>query len=381
MKELNPGSYLCIIGTKCNNRCAYCYNQFNGSTPESEMSLKVFEQAVKFYQSHPAGIALIGGEPLMYWDTLQYEKNLPLISKTAHQNNNDFRMVSNGTLLDQKKLQFISDYGIKMDISLDGTKECHDRYRRSAKNEPTYDLAKQAIENLLTIDSDLRIRGTVHQSNAYKYVDMYNGILSFGNLRNGLEPESFDRWSPYNLNILSKNIEIVIFDYMERILTSKQRFMSFDRILFQIYPELSPQSGDVDTNWARVNSIAMLANGDLSVNHNFVFRADVPPDIFTVGNVFDGYDEQKIDRYLSVFEDLDANFFYASNEETTCKSCAAYNMCRNPWNTESKVGVWNKDTYANGACISLSSIANSIVKFINNFGGIEKYIFAGGKNV
>ncbi|MDR2821570.1 MAG: radical SAM protein [Mycoplasmataceae bacterium] len=369
-KNLNPGSYLCIVGTKCNNACKYCYNQFNGAESEVDMSIETFKAFIEFFKEHPSPLALLGGEPLFYWNQLNFKENLPILSDIS---NKTLRIVSNGELLTEERLKFILNNEIAMDISIDGIQTCHDRYRRTKQNGLTFNLAEKAAKELIKGKNDLRLRCTVQQNNAYKYFEMYLGMLSLGGERIGIEPESFDRWSPYNIAALEEGINKAIFHYMDLRKNSSQRCWTYERILFQIFPKFG-EFTHADNNWRRGNSIAILSNGDLSINHNYPFRAKVPEGIFTVGNVFTGYNQEKINNYLDLFEDLDQNFFYASNDEGICKKCEGFNLCRNPYNTSPKVECWDNNTYGNGLCTNLKSIANSLVEYINTYGGIDKYI-------
>lgn len=147
---------LTILPTgKCNFKCPYCFESDksfcrNAMTKESQNALLKFVQ--KIIPKHKSlTVGWFGGEPLLEPEIIEYlSENLIKICNT--------RLVpylaeitTNGFFLDEK--MFDTLYKLKIynyQITIDGAKEHHNKYRVTHNGEGTYDVI---ISNLLRIKS------------------------------------------------------------------------------------------------------------------------------------------------------------------------------------------------------------------------------------
>lgn len=115
------------ITNRCNLRCKHCYIE----NYIKDLSLKEFIfyfNKIENYIKDKKGIinvAITGGEPLVnleWMDIIQYLRNRDIVGEIV--------LFTNGTLNDQKSIDFINKIGItSVQVSLDGIPEIHDQIR------------------------------------------------------------------------------------------------------------------------------------------------------------------------------------------------------------------------------------------------------------
>jgi len=118
------------LGTKCNFNCKYCSQTAyrNSSYSASPKDVDPFIDLLKNNVEKIDRIQLWGGEPLVYWKTIQL-----LVPKLRELYPNAFiTMPSNGSLLTKDKIDFYHKYNIPLFISHDG---CGNEKRESEKNQ------------------------------------------------------------------------------------------------------------------------------------------------------------------------------------------------------------------------------------------------------
>jgi sulfatase maturation enzyme AslB (radical SAM superfamily) len=370
-----PGSILMILGYKCTNSCSYCYLKKNGAKMEQNMSLETFEKAIKWYENfletpnlpYKPSIALIGGEPLMYWDELNFEKNLPILAKIVKKHGKEIRLVSNGILLDDNKRKIIKENNIAVDISLDGPKETHDKNRKTKDGKGTWDQAFKVIQNLIQDGNDLRVRGTITKNNASHAFEMYKFLSDLDCKRIGLEIDTFNNWTDKELSLLSIEYDKILEHYISNYDKEKSCF-SLDRVL-KLLPTDLIASTKMDSKFLRPNSMAILPDGELKINHNFPVWADLETaKLFSIGTVENGLNEEIIEQYLNHFGLMTESAYYAYNDEKVCKNCPASGiMCQTPYNNSFLPrSVWLPNHTIQ--CYALRFISVFGVKYLKKYG-------------
>lgn len=146
--------------TCCNLKCTYCYagqGTYNNVSKENSFSL---ENYIKAYECTKAeygrikGICFFGGEPLLNFDEIkkfvhylysnEKDSELPFIS-----------IGSNGTIMNEEIIDFISKYNIAFGTSLDGVKKYNDVCRIGDAIPSVYDEVVKTLnilgeKNILT---------------------------------------------------------------------------------------------------------------------------------------------------------------------------------------------------------------------------------------
>ncbi len=157
------------ITRKCNLRCIHCYLSA-GDSNNSELTLSEIKELLKFTKdSGGVSVALGGGEPLMRDDCIEiieYAASLDLLISLG----------TNGTLIDKTLAKLLSEFPIKIQISLDGAiKETHETVR----GEGSFDLAIRGIDSLINegMSKDIVIAFTPMKPNLNEIPDIVDFAL------------------------------------------------------------------------------------------------------------------------------------------------------------------------------------------------------------
>jgi len=135
----------------CNLACSYC---FTYGCRVGRMSEEIAYKAVDFLfknadKVNPVEISFWGGEPLLEWSLLQKivlyakEKSVQVVVPVT------FGGTTNGTLLTEEKFDFLDEHKIFFLVSLDGTQETHDFYRRFKDGQGSHATIMKNMEKVL----------------------------------------------------------------------------------------------------------------------------------------------------------------------------------------------------------------------------------------
>ena len=145
----------------CNLRCKYCiytdYYKYTRKPSKSKMKLETGKKAMDYFfklneqhaRRNPGkrlAINFYGGEPFLCLSTMDKliahaKKNSPLPF--------DFFITTNGLLLKDEVADFIVNNKLLIAISLDGSKENHDRNRITINGRGSFDIAYSNIKRFL----------------------------------------------------------------------------------------------------------------------------------------------------------------------------------------------------------------------------------------
>ena len=163
----------------CNFKCVYC---FEGERVQNfTMTEEVIDGLINFIKNRDCkflNLAWYGGEPLCAWNKIVEinnrlkELNIPKISQS---------IVTNGSLLDEKKIQYFIDNNIRqIQITLDGKEETHNQRRPMKNGENSYQSIITALDKLYKICKEkneklyVSIRINVDKSN----MDVFHGLYT-----------------------------------------------------------------------------------------------------------------------------------------------------------------------------------------------------------
>jgi len=110
------------LGSQCNWQCSHCHNE--------PVNYPYNPKLIDFLRDNDyRRITFSGGEPLLYWNTI-------VKICTALGKGYQYRIITNGSLLDRSKIAFIAKYGISLILSFDGSDG-----QRSNNPPPRWDMA------------------------------------------------------------------------------------------------------------------------------------------------------------------------------------------------------------------------------------------------
>ncbi|GIP20260.1 radical SAM protein [Paenibacillus sp. J22TS3] len=144
----------------CNLRCKYCifsgnYEEMRTHTlkrMEKETALKSVQKYIDYIEEwkeyapdkQPV-ISFYGGEPLLRFDLIQ--EVVAYVQQTGFKTM--FSMTTNGTLLTDSIIEFLVTHNVMVSVSLDGSKEMHDKNRVFANDRGSFDVVYGNIRKLL----------------------------------------------------------------------------------------------------------------------------------------------------------------------------------------------------------------------------------------
>jgi uncharacterized protein len=178
------------VTQNCNLRCGYCayggkykYNRLHNS---SSMSMDTYRKAADlFFQlaDSPARVqrevpvmAFYGGEPLLEYQNIM--KACDYIDNKIRQSplhkNVRYMITTNGLLLTPDRSGNLLDRGFRIDISLDGPKDQHDKFRVKVDQTGTFD---EIMRNISAIKTEhrrkIRFMLTLHPDHDVKRLEEF----------------------------------------------------------------------------------------------------------------------------------------------------------------------------------------------------------------
>ena len=174
-------------GSRCNLACKYCY-YLEKSLLFEKHSPQVMDDALleKFIHDYIGAqttqevlFTWHGGEPLMR--PLQfYKKAVALQRKYAAGRRIDNCLQTNGTLLTEEWCRFFKEQGWLVGVSVDGTQEMHDAYRRAKGGGPSHHKVMQGIRLLQKHGVEWNALAVVNDFNAGHPKEFYRFFKEIG---------------------------------------------------------------------------------------------------------------------------------------------------------------------------------------------------------
>lgn len=156
-----PNLDMFVIGIteQCNLRCTYCcYSglyEGNRTHSSKSMSTEDIDRTLSFIHKNAKGdnlhIAFYGGEPLVNYDVLRYAIAK---AKEMWQETVSFSITTNGTLLNDERIEWFISHHIELHLSVDGTKAFHDRHRVDASGNGSFAKVYQALKYIREYHND-----------------------------------------------------------------------------------------------------------------------------------------------------------------------------------------------------------------------------------
>lgn len=161
----NSSEYILHINPTldCNFNCWYCYENH---IPKSRMSQETL-RSVKIYisnildnkQIRTLELGFFGGEPLLYFNGIAKEIILHA-NDVCFRNNQtlNIHFTSNGSLISEEQIKFLSKFSCGFQITIDGDKPSHDKTRFYRNGIGSYDIIIRNILRLINAGINVIVR-------------------------------------------------------------------------------------------------------------------------------------------------------------------------------------------------------------------------------
>ena len=158
--------FICKIASRCNLDCDYCYIYHHADQSWREqparMSLETAAQLGLRIREHAqrhaikaVDVVMHGGEPLLVG--VEYLRQLcETIRNTAFPVAVDFKMQTNGVLLDEEVFNFCLEWDLAIGLSMDGPRRANDAHRFDHQKRSSFDAVERALA-LLSSEEGKRI--------------------------------------------------------------------------------------------------------------------------------------------------------------------------------------------------------------------------------
>ncbi|MEF8823478.1 MAG: 12,18-didecarboxysiroheme deacetylase [Desulfohalobiaceae bacterium] len=145
------------VTRRCNLRCVHCYAQATAQNEEEIGTAKAKEIIRDLAEFGSPVLLFSGGEPLVRSD-------LSELASYAVEQGMRAVISTNGTMITREKARELRSIGLSyVGISLDGTREVHDRFRQV---NGSFDRAMEGVENCQLEGLKVGLRMTVSRNNA-----------------------------------------------------------------------------------------------------------------------------------------------------------------------------------------------------------------------
>lgn len=345
----NLSNLVLNVTEDCNFRCEYCmytgsYENRRTHNKTNDLPLDIAKKAVDFFVDHCKlskfkNIGFYGGESLLRFEFI---KKVVEYARTLDPDLT-FSITTNGSLLNEKILEFLQDNKFKVNISLDGPGELHDTYRKTVNNKPTYALVMKKIELIKNkfprlYSTDLSISSVLVPSHGEEDFEELNRFFSeepiFDFIKKDYEKLSFGAVNPARNSFMGKynysdfykgflkKMNRLFTDYhinsleLDRIIAPRVLNSRFIKLIhFRDNKRLS----EYEFYWPNGICIPGMRSVFVSSDGTFyscekVYDCNRMP----IGNVFDGLDYEKIADHIDR---------YSEEAIRDCKNCWLFRLC------------------------------------------------------
>lgn len=175
------------VGAVCNLACAYCYYLEKANlykdTSKHVMSDELLEKFIREYigsqTMHEVLFTWHGGETLMRPLSF-YRKVVELQRQYAGGHAIDNCIQTNGTLLTDEWCEFFKENNWLVGISIDGSQEFHDEYRKNRSGRPSFAKVMQGIRLLNKHGVEWNAMAVVNDYNADYPLEFYHFFKEIG---------------------------------------------------------------------------------------------------------------------------------------------------------------------------------------------------------
>jgi len=161
------------VTRRCNLVCEHCYAKSDASLGENELSFEQGKGLIDDLADFGSPVLLIsGGEPLV-------RKDVPELAEYAVSKGMRAVISTNGTLIDDVMARRLKDIGLSyVGISLDGSRENHDKFRNQVG---AFDAAIRGIRACQKVGLKVGLRHTITKDN-YRDIDDIFALLESENI-------------------------------------------------------------------------------------------------------------------------------------------------------------------------------------------------------
>lgn len=322
------------VTDNCNLRCPYCFTEHNTRV----IDLGTMKSAIMFiinqYENkkhnlktnRKPGFTFFGGEPMLHFEdiikpTVLWTEEMGLREKYGI----TFSMTTNGTLLTEDILHWLSEHQVSILLSMDGDKETQDSQRPGVNGSSSFDMIKPNIPAILKYYPTVTFRSAIEPFNADKIFQNYLFARNNNFMNYFITPNIGGNWDEESIKTAMGQLALIAQVMYQDIscgvvpLVWNEIFVNMKEIFY----EKKDQGISFHHCGIGTNSIGIAANGDLygCQEHNTYINHD----IFYIGDIFTGIDKKRHKRLLEEY--AKEKHPICKEQPERCNHCKFYNHC------------------------------------------------------
>lgn len=311
------------VTSACNLHCDYCFEEHESRLIKPDEIVEILDITYQnFRKNNPTGsmpISFFGGEPFIAWKTIQ--------KCIEHANEKGYELsvgiTTNLTLLTDEQMEFIDDNDIGLLVSIDGTKEVHDRQR-----DNSYDVVASNVKKL--IDNGMKrlieARMTVPPAEFHNLLAGVQNIFSLGIDNIAPVPVTDQKWNKEQVKTLEEQLDKLyawtLSIYEDENNKRNISVKMIDDYFFHCVNDGFDMKG-TPCSFGSNKWLSIGPSGEMYPCHQIHTRKD-QQESFYMGNILKG--EILPNRILG--QVLPHSWKKSDDPEYTCDTCEAYNVCR-----------------------------------------------------
>ena len=323
----------------CNLQCKYCFvtqqpHYMDLDTAKDAIDWLITNKRWKEKQlkcNETVKVTYFGGEPTLLWDEIIVPLTEYALKKYPKEIT--FGITTNGTLLNEDKIKFMSKHNFSLLLSIDGAPKTQN-YNRPCHTSTlsSFDLVQQNIPYILHYFPNTTFRATIDEDTVENTFENYIFAQYMGFKNIFMIPNGRNLWSQDKLNILKNEFE-KIYTYMIYFFNQGKNlpinFSEIDKSFKmvkenQIY-QLSPKK-------KRRNCIRCgLGTGMGSIGYNGNIygcqeqNSQEKSSHFYIGDIYNGIDINKHSSLLKEY--LNVEKVVCGEKPDYCNTCPLINIC------------------------------------------------------
>jgi len=261
-------------------------------------------------QAKRAGIIFFGGEPLLLrdliTDTITYARQKEKESECRY----FFKITTNGLLLDDEFIELARSEGLFVALSLDGTKEAHDKHRKDFNGSGSYDRVVNAAKRLLAVKPYSPVLMTIRPDTLSQFATGVESLYSLGFAYVIASLDYSADWKEDHLPELERQYRLIAEMYEKKTLSEDKFYFSPFEV--KISSHINSKTYCHERCELGLRQLSVGPDGTLYPCVQFVGDSK-----FNLGNVFDGINEEKRQALYSQNE----------SEKPGCDICVIKSRC------------------------------------------------------
>ena len=321
-----------VLTHACNLDCAYCYA---GRKHGKRMPVETGEKALRWaFEQVPEGgkiqVGYFGGEPLLAWDLLQQFQLRTEELAEAGKVKLTTTATTNGTLLTEEKMDWLSEHKVVVAVSLDGARETHEARRPYANGKSSFDdamrgaklaLSRAPLTELIAVSDPATVS---HLSETARF------LLDTGARVISLSPNYAADWDEAALATYGSEMEKVGDEFIRRFRNQEDVYIA--QLDAKIVGRLKCGLQSCDKCAFGVGEVSVAPSGNLYPCERLVGNDDGGK--WCIGHIDTGVDRAK----------LGALYYEQLGKDPTCAKCKLRDRCMNFCGCSNAFGSGNAAT-------------------------------------